>query len=397
MHIILNTESLKPPLTGIGHYTRMLLSGLSRCSRIDDVLCFTGTGFAEPDQLLDSSTTHSATIKKKSQSLRRQLRRIPAAYQLRTSVHNYMFKRATRNISNGDALYHEPNYILKPFSGCSITTIHDLSHIHYPQYHPRERVRFLERELPRTLQKANHIVTDSEFIRDEVLSILGVDAQRVTAIPLGVGDQFHPRTSEEINRVLGLYQLNYGRYLLTVATVEPRKNLDGLLDAFLRLPLSMRRRYPLILVGGHGWQFQQLDDRLTNLELKGEIKRLGYVRDEHLPALYSGARGFAFPSFYEGFGLPPLEAMASGVPVLTSDNSAMSEVVGDAGILINAENNDSLLLGLKRLLTDERFRLGAISRGLIQAQTFSWVSCVEQMVDLYQKIALMKGISGGGH
>lgn len=397
MQVILNTENLKSPLTGIGNYTKRLLAGLILCPRIDGVYCFTGTGFTEYDQLLESTAVDSLSVGRKTQSLRGQLRKIPKAYQLRTLARNFMFKRAVKLASNDPVLYHEPDYILKPFSGCCITTIHDLSHIHYPQYHPRERVRFLERELPYTLQKANHIVTDSEFIRDEIIEILGVDAQRVTAIPLGVGEQFRPRPSEEINRILDLYRLDYGRYLLTVATLEPRKNLDGLLNAFLRLPLSLRRQYPLIFVGGDGWKSQLLNNRLRDLELKGEIRRLGYVANEHLPALYSGARGFAFPSFYEGFGLPPLEAMASGVPVLTSDNSAMSEVVGEAGILINAENNDSLLAGLERLLTDEKFRRNGVEQGLQQAKKFPWIRCVEQTVDLYQKIALENSISGGGH
>lgn len=393
MQIILNTENLKSPLTGIGNYTRRLLSGLILCQRIDGVYCFTGTGFTEYDQLLEST----AVDRKKTQSLRGQLRKIPKAYQLRTLARNFMFKRAVKLASNDPVLYHEPDYILKPFSGCCITTIHDLSHIHYPQYHPRERVAFLERELPRTLQKANHIVTDSKFIRNEVIEILGVDAQRVTAIPLGVEERFRPRPREEINKILDLYLLDYGNYILTVATLEPRKNLDGLLNAYLRLPISLRRRYPLIFVGGYGWQYQQLDKRLTDLELKGEIKRLGYVASEHLPALYSGARGFAFPSFYEGFGLPPLEAMASGVPVLTSDSSAMSEIVDEAGILVDAENNDSLLEGLEQLLTDEQFRRNGAEQGLQQAKKFSWMRCVEQTVDLYQKIALENSISGGGH
>jgi alpha-1,3-rhamnosyl/mannosyltransferase len=368
---------------------------LNQCDDIDRLFCFTGTGFSEPDQLLEDTVINASATVKKNHFLRSQLRRVPAAYQLRTLVTNYKFKRAIKQTSNGDALYHEPNYILKPFSGCSITTIHDLSHIHYPQYHPKERVRFLERELPRTLQRADHIVTDSEFIRNEVIEILGVDAQRVTAIPLGVGGYFHPRSSEEVGSVLDSYRLNYGEYLLTVATLEPRKNLDGLLDAFLRLPEPLRKRYPLIFVGGHGWQSHRLDQRLTDLELKGEVRRLGYVADEHLPALYSGARGFVFPSFYEGFGLPPLEAMASGVPVLTADNSAMAEVVGQAGILIDAENNDDLLVGLERLLTDEKFRQCAVEDGLEQAQKFSWPGCVEKTVKLYKKAALTNGLPGG--
>jgi len=397
MQVILNAESLKSPLTGIGHYTRMLLTGLAHCKRIDDVFCFSGTAFTEPAQLLEGATGDSSTGVEINYSLRGQLRKIPGAYQLRTAVKNFMFKRAVQQIPNGDVLYHEPNYILKPFSGCSVTTIHDLSHIHYPQYHPKERVCFLERELPRTLQMANHIITDSEFVRAEVIEILGVDTQHVTAIPLGVGDQFHPRTSEEIYKILDLYQLTYGHYLLIVATIEPRKNLDGLINAFLRLPLSLRRQYPLVFVGGDGWRSQELSKRMADLELKGEIKKLGYVADEHLPTLYSGARGVAFPSFYEGFGLPPLEAMASGVPVLTSDNSAMSEVVGNAGILIDAENNDSLFMGLEQLLTDEDFRCKAIEDGLIRAMNFSWMHCVEQTVALYHRLVLDRDFSEGVH
>ena len=380
--VLLNIESLVPPLTGIGHYTQQLLSGLSTNDNCQ-VSCFSQSKIVH-SSVIDVPAVSNNQHRRFDQ-IRRAVRAVPGAYRLRSGVRNMLFRRLTAE-NYSDVIYHEPNYILKPFDGLSLATIHDLSHIHYPQFHPRERVHYMDRELPKTLARADHIITDSTYVKNELISVLGVAAERISAIPLGVGKQYHPRLETQVQSVMQKYHLRYGAYLLAVATLEPRKNLTGLLNAYMRLPLSVRRSFPLVLVGGRGWQCHELEEKIIQFENAGEIMRLGYVPAEDLPAIYAGAGAFAFPSFYEGFGLPPLEAMASGIPVLTSNDSATAEVVGDAGILVDAEDNDAIFTGLERLLLDEDHRKLMTQKGLLRASSFTWDSCVEQTMAVYQRL-----------
>lgn len=384
MKVLMNVDSLIPPLTGIGFYTKNLLEGLLSHRDIGRISCFSQSRIINANNPLLTGTDAVAADNRYDR-FRRMIRRIPGAYQLRSKVVNTKFTYAIRNYSK-DGIYHEPNYILKPFDGCSITTIHDLSYLHYPQYHPRERVRHLERELPKTLDRAQHIITDCQYIKNELISILGVAADRISAVPLGVAPHYRPRTQAEVQTVMQKHRLTYGQYLLAVGTLEPRKNLPGLIDAYMQLPIRQRRLFPLVLVGGRGWQSNTLETKITRLEAAGELKHLGYLPSTELFAVYSGAAAFAFPSHYEGFGLPPLEAMASGVPVLASANSAMAEVVADAGILIDANDVDAIHGGLEKLLLDNQFRTKARHDGLLRAATFTWENCVEQTISVYKKV-----------
>ena len=389
MRILLSGESLRPPLTGIGNYTRSLLLGLPADSRIDEVRCFRDGRFIDHAEVssdhLQQPSGNSTAVTQKSQ-LRRLLRSVPGAYRIRNIINQVRDARFKSQFSD-DCIYHEPNYILQPFAGRCITTIHDLSHIHYPEYHPRERVSYMDRELPQTLARAAHIITVSQFVRDEVIEYLGIREDQVTAIPSGVESCFYPRTATETLPVMQKYGLNHGSYLLAVATLEPRKNLEGLIRCYLRLPTGLRKRFPLVVAGGSGWHCRTLEKMLAELQIRGEGRHLGYVDKSHLPLLYAGAGAFAFPSFYEGFGFPPLEAMASGVPVLTSASSSMAEVAGEAAILVDPRDDDSIVDGLKRLLQDDELRVVNGHKGLLQARKFTWEECVKKTVDLYNSIS----------
>jgi alpha-1,3-rhamnosyl/mannosyltransferase len=283
-------------------------------------------------------------------------------------------------------LLHSPNYILLPFEGPAVATIHDLSYLHYPQHHPRERILFMERHMPRTLVQASAIICDSAFIRQEIINILGVPADKVVDVPLGVDQVFHPRETTTLRPVLARYHLDGLAYLLAVSTLEPRKNLPRLLIAYARLPEALRARHPLALVGAKGWLNTELERHLAPLERTGQLRRLGYVPQEDLPALYAGAHAFAYPSLYEGFGLPLLEAMASGIPALSSHRSSLPQVAGDAALLIDPEDIDDLTAGLERLLSDDLWRVAARPRGLEQAERFSWERCVEETVAVYRRL-----------
>jgi alpha-1,3-rhamnosyl/mannosyltransferase len=188
----------------------------------------------------------------------------------------------------------------------------------------------------------------------------------------------------ETNQVLQQYALEHGNYSLCVSTIEPRKKIDALLDAYSCLPHDLRRRYPLVLIGSVGWKCEALHQRIERCCAEGWVNYFGYVPEADLPVLYAGARLFVYPSNYEGFGLPVLEAMASGVPVVTSDCSSLPEVAGGAALLVDPDEVDSLADCVQRGLTDEEWRLSASSHGLNVASRFTWDRCVEETVQVYR-------------
>jgi len=284
------------------------------------------------------------------------------------------------------AVYHEPNYILKPYDGPTIVNCHDLSHLLFPEHHPAERVRYLDRNLEKSLRKATRIITLSDFVRQEVLNTFAFDPANVVTVPVGVDDRFRPQGVQGTQDIMARNGLEHGRYILSVATIEPRKNLHGLVRAFMRLPAHLRAAYPLVLCGASGWHESHMEQSLNALAREGSIRRLGYIHEADLPGLYAGAAAFAFPSFYEGFGLPPLEAMASGTPVLASATGSILEVVGDAGLLVDPHDDEALTEGLERILTDQALRDACIAAGLERARRFTWTSCVDRTIALYREL-----------
>ncbi|GAB6061136.1 glycosyltransferase family 4 protein [Desulfonatronum parangueonense] len=387
MNVILLTDALRDAaLTGIGRYVLELARGLPSHPELGSVRFFAGRNWiADPCRPFASgpaAATHSQPG---------CLQRIRGILPWRTmqdrisfGVKKAAFRLRTRNAAT--SLLHGPNYLLTPHDGPAIATIHDLSFIHYPEYHPRERLALLDRELPKTLRRAAHILTDTEFVRGEIIQILGVAETRVSVTHLGVDPEFHPRTPDQTRDVLRELGLTHGAYLLCVATQEPRKNLARLATAYSRLPAKLKTAFPLILAGTGGWLTQSLESLIQPLEQAGSARRLGYVPESRLPALFAGAAGLALPSFYEGFGLPVLEAMACGVPVLTSDRASLPEVAGNAALLVNPEDEEEILQGLRQLLTDEDFRRLAAERGPRQAAKFTWPGCIDKTVQCYRHV-----------
>lgn len=379
--VLYNVESLHAgPLTGVGHYTACLLEAL--LAR-DDVAtrCFCGA------RLVPATSTKNIQPTAPASALRRSLpQRIVgklawSVVGLR-AVRRAAFWYGVGRHATEHAIYHEPNHILKPINTVAVTTIHDLSTIHYPQYHPVERLRYFHRELPRTLARAARILTVSEFSRQDIIATLGVPPERVSVTYNGVHERFRP-VAPAAAAVLAQWGLSYGNYILSVGTREPRKNLLTLISAFKRLPQRLRRQHPLVLVGTKGWLHESCENQLDLLERSGEAVRLGYVPLETLPALYSGAAGFAFLSIYEGFGLPALEAAACGVPVLTSASTAMAEIVGDIAILVNPLDPDACAEGLRRLLDDDANRTRVQSEGPQLAAHYTWQRTANETVAAY--------------
>jgi glycosyltransferase involved in cell wall biosynthesis len=239
------------------------------------------------------------------------------------------------------------------------------------------------RALAPSAARADRIVTPSQFTRDDVLKLLPVEPERVVVIPGGIDRSFKPQPAEEVAARLAPLGLRAGDYLLFLGTIEPRKNLARLLQA---MELAGPKIGPLVLAGGRGWNNAAIRDAIARLARDGRIRDLGYVADDLRPALQAGARAFVYPSLYEGFGLPPLEAMACGTPVLTSNVSALPEVMGDAALYVDPEDVPALAAALTRLWDDESLRADLRARGLARAQEFSWDRTARLTIEVYRDL-----------
>jgi glycosyltransferase involved in cell wall biosynthesis len=377
VRVIFNVDAISAPLTGIGRYALELAQGLARHADIDELRLYSAVRWVDdPADALSSNRIFA--------SLRKNLPFKTRALETYSKLRDVLFRAHTRRMQ--DFLLHTPNYILMPFDGPTVTTVHDLSAFNFPETHPAERVRFLERHLPRTLERADRVLTDSQFIADEIHATLGVPREKLRVVALGVDQNYHPRSGEALAEALARHELVEGTYLLVVATQEPRKNLVRLANAYSGLPASVRERHPLVIVGARGWLSSELERALAPLEASGTSRRLGYVSEADLPLIYAGARAFAFPSLYEGFGLPVLEAMASGIPVLTSNVSSLPEICDGIALCVDPLDVDALRNGLARLLEDGEWRHQSAASGLQHAAEYPWSRCVDETVAVYREL-----------
>ena len=282
-------------------------------------------------------------------------------------------------------VFHGLNYLLPSHHGraARVVTVHDLSILTHPEWHPPIRARLMGWPLPRTIATAHHVITDCEAVRAEVIERFRVRPEGVSAVPLAPSRDFCVQDPEVIDALARRYGLRAGEYMLFAGALEPRKNLIRLLDAVQLLRTKSRHVPPLVLVGSSGWRNDQI---MTRIRSAGSwLVLLGAVPRSDLAALMGGASVLAYPSLSEGFGLPVLEAMACGTPVIAARIPPIVEIAGDAALLVNPHDAEDIAEGLVRVLEDSCLRRDLARRGLAQAAKFSWERTATGTLSAYAK------------
>ncbi len=282
-------------------------------------------------------------------------------------------------------LFHSPDFVLPPVAGNipTLLTVHDLSFIHYPHVYEERLVNYLNEVVPWSVQRATHILADSQATKDDLMQFYATPDDKVSVLYSGVSDDFQPVSSDK--KLLAMrkkYHLGSKPFILTVGTVQPRKNYELLVRAFAQVDGDVT----LAIAGGKGWLERGLSAEIAKHNLQKRVKLLGFVDDADLPALYSAATLFVMPSLYEGFGIPILEAMACGVPVISSDSSSLPEVVANAGVLLPPDDEAAWTETINELLHDSARRAKMVGMGAIRAHQFTWQRAATQLQSIYRNL-----------
>jgi len=283
-------------------------------------------------------------------------------------------------------IFHAPNFLLPPARRAkTLLTIHDLAYLTRPQYAWPALRRFLESAAPRSVQRADHILADSEASKRDAMRLFGLASERVTVVGAGVEPRFHPLSAPATASVRAKYGLDWP-FAFSISTLEPRKNFDGLIRAFAQARRQANLPHHLVIAGGKGWLYEDIFAAVEQENAGDFVHFPGFVPDDDLPALYNLADLFAFPSHYEGFGLPLLEALACGTPALASHVSSLPELAGDAAYLVPADNHDALVAGLIHLLTNDDALAELRRLGPGQAARFTWSAAARRLLDVYRAL-----------
>lgn len=290
----------------------------------------------------------------------------------------------------GKGAYIFPNYknwwLL---SSKSLTFICDISYLLYPQFVSPKNQKFLAENVKKWVKRADKVLVISKNAQSEIIDNLHIKAEKTLLVPCGVDTKvFYKRSKQEIERLKKACGITKD-YILYLGNIEPRKNLIRLLNAYKLLQSELREKYTLVLVGGSGWLNEPIIKAILKAQSGGYdiVKPTQYIPDEKLPALYSGATILVHPALYEGFGLSPLQAMACGTPTLVGNNSSLPEVVGNAGILVDAENESDIAAKMEAVLTDGKRRLAMRVEGLKQAQKFTWDKSAQQLLNYIEEVS----------
>lgn len=361
--ILVDSLALLGSLTGIGRYNYEIIKYLSNLNSYD-LSYFYG--------YISKNLVHA----KQNTQLKSIRHLITKNYILKSLVRKISFQITTFFSPKYD-LYWQPNFIPIPSIKAkkTVVSVHDFSWEYYPEFHPKERIEYFKSHFYHSIQCCDHIITGSHYTKQEIIERTKISAEKITVIYHGIDHNiFFPRPKHKQNQ----------HFILAVGSIEPRKNLKNLLLAYNLLDESLKKEYHLILVGAEGWKNQDIMELITTMQ--PFVSYSGFVDDKTLAQLYSDATLFIYPSFYEGFGIPPLEAMASGTPVISSNASTLPEVCADAAYYIEPNDIEAITAAMNLFLKNPSLQDEYIQKGLIRSKHFSWKKSGEEHNDLFKSL-----------
>lgn len=375
MHISIDYTSALAQGAGIGRYTRELVSALSEIDHENRYL------------LVCPRNSRGKQVGNWPPNFKPHI--LPISQWLATVLWHRLRAPLPLDLFTGPVdIFHSPDFVLPPLRhGKTILTVHDLSFLRYPECFEPSLVKYLRRLVPRSVGHASLVLADSESTKRDLVELMKVPAQKIEVLYAGVNSTFIPISDERfLAAVLKKYFIE-APFLLFVGTIEPRKNLERLLQSYSRLHVEEGIQQHLLLAGELGWLYADLFQEVQRLKLENSVRFLGYVPDDELPVLMSLADLFVFPSLYEGFGLPPLEAMACGTPVVASNTSSLIEILGDAALLVDPARVDLLAEAIYQALTNTGQRQSMVAKGLDRAKKFTWSRAARTLLLLYEQVA----------
>lgn len=374
MKIAIDISQLVHEGTGVSTYTDQLVRNLLRIDCRNDYILF-GISLRK----MNSLQNYFSELKLLHKNLTSKFFYIPP------SACEFLWNRfhlvKVENFLGPIDLFHSSDWIQPPTNAAKISTVHDLLVYEYPDISHPYIVETQKRRLRWVKKECDTILTDSVFTKDQLVKILHINSTRIEVVYPGISDKFKPVSHDEVQRIKQKYGL-YDDYILAVGTLEPRKNIKAVLDAFerfLKHPLisAIKKPIELIIVGKFGWG--------EKLKKSKYVKSLGFVEENDLPAVYNGAAFFVYPSLYEGFGFPILEAMACGCPVITSNRGSLSELVSNAASIADPEVPDDISAKMTQLFVDENLKTELIKIGKKNAERFNWEKTAKEVLGIYSK------------
>jgi glycosyltransferase involved in cell wall biosynthesis len=384
MHIVINTIPLLSRQTGIGTCIYNISKSLLAIDRVNKYTFYYGY-FS--NQLQKTPHDDVANVELTFNILQKAKPFIKT-FPILSDVSKWMIEEWNKLISARKKIdvYFEPNYIPVAFKTRKIvTTVHDFSFYHHPEWHPRDRIRYFNKYFYKRIHTSDLIVTDSQFVRDEAREILKIGDSRLRVAHIGYDrDLFRPYPDAEVAEFKSKRQLPE-RFVLFVGSIEPRKNIGRLLRAYQSLPQALRQDFKLVLAGFAGWRNKDIMHLIS--QMQGQVIFLGYLTVRELALAYNAATVFAYPSLYEGFGLPPIEAMACGTPVLVSRIASLPEVCGEAAEYCDPLDVEDIAGKLEGLLTQESRRQELSARGQVHVTGFTWENTARKMMEIFAEVS----------
>jgi len=373
MHIAIDARRICDEHAGMGVYTFNLINNLQKIDEENDY-----TVILNP--LKNKIVETNGNFKK---------------YVTPISIENHIVGDLWRNFylphqlhKNKVDVFHDPGYFLPVINGGyrSVVTVHDLVVFSFPQTNSKKYFWYMKQMTSIGAKNADIIVADSYHTKEDLIKILNIPKEKIRVVYLATDKHLKPtKDKKKLEEVKKKYHID-GKYILCVSTIEPRKNLPRLLSAYHQLRKETNLEHKLVVCGTFGWLFGDIFTTIDRLNLRDDVIFTGYIEDEELPHLYSAADLFVFPSLYEGFGLPALEAMACGIPVITSNSSSLPEILGDAGIMIDPYKPDDLSEAISKVLSDEKLRNKMKAKSLERSKKFSWEQTAQQTLEIYQDL-----------